>query len=263
MIAVHRAVISNTGSSKGKKGNDGVQTSKLSSSNGGHPTPVNKGTTIKDLAGKNTSGNCETTEKKKKDETVQTIRTAFRPINGSDKKTKTLSNVTVHRAVISKTGSGRYVTENTNKGKDGGVQTSKFSSSKGTSGNCETTEKKVMVKHSKDRNALKKYGKYYDIQNNHFTGDTVLKIISNESLKWESFSSIVYTHNDAIMYFSQMKTTNIYRYRVTHLIKNKLELPEEELGDELVEESRELVSDSLVELASDSLDTLCWSKSDL
>ncbi|PKB99090.1 hypothetical protein RhiirA5_379757 [Rhizophagus irregularis] len=189
-VAVHRAVISNTGSSKGKKGNDGVQTSKLSSSNGGHPTPVNKGTTIKDLAGKNTSGNCETTEKKKKDETVQTIRTAFRPINGSDKKTKTLSNVTVHRAVISKTGSGRYVTENTNKGKDGGVQTSKFSSSKGwtmgpptpvnkgttikdleksagkgkpyclvnlpgTSGNCETTEKKVMVKHSKDRNALK------------------------------------------------------------------------------------------------------------
>ncbi|PKC03961.1 hypothetical protein RhiirA5_362786 [Rhizophagus irregularis] len=46
-------------------------------------------------------------------------------------------------------------------------------------------------------------------------------------------------------------------------IPDKLELPEEELGDELVEESRELVSDSLVELASDSLDTLCWSKSDL
>ncbi|GBC38895.2 uncharacterized protein OCT59_010051 [Rhizophagus irregularis] len=46
-------------------------------------------------------------------------------------------------------------------------------------------------------------------------------------------------------------------------IPDKLELPEEELGDELVEESHELVSDSLVELASDSLDTLCWSKSDL
>ncbi len=42
-------------------------------------------------------------------------------------------------------------------------------------------------------------------------------------------------------------------------------LPEEpeELEDELVEEPRELVSDSLVELASDLLDTLCWSKSDL
>ncbi|GBC23312.2 hypothetical protein RIR_jg19960.t1 [Rhizophagus irregularis DAOM 181602=DAOM 197198] len=51
-------------------------------------------------------------------------------------------------------------------------------------------------------------------------------------------------------------TTNINYYREAHLIKNKLELPEEELGDELVEESRELVSDSLVELASDSLDTL-------
>ena len=47
-------------------------------------------------------------------------------------------------------------------------------------------------------------------------------------------------------------------------IPDKLELPEEEeLGDELVEESRELVSDSLVELSSDSLDTLCWSKLDL
>ena len=48
-------------------------------------------------------------------------------------------------------------------------------------------------------------------------------------------------------------------------IPDKLELPEEELGDELVEESRKckLVSDSLVELASDSLDTLCWSKLDL
>jgi hypothetical protein len=34
-----------------------------------------------------------------------------------------------------------------------------------------------------------------------------------------------------------------------------LELPEEELGDELLEESREL--------ASDSLDTLCWLKSGL
>jgi hypothetical protein len=36
-------------------------------------------------------------------------------------------------------------------------------------------------------------------------------------------------------------------------------LPEEpeELEDKLVEEPRELVSDSLVELASDSLDTLC------
>ena len=36
-------------------------------------------------------------------------------------------------------------------------------------------------------------------------------------------------------------------------------LPEEpeELEDELVEEPRELVSDSLVELASDSLNTLC------
>lgn len=39
-------------------------------------------------------------------------------------------------------------------------------------------------------------------------------------------------------------------------ISDKLELPEEELGDELLEEPRELVSDSLVELASDSLDTL-------
>ena len=46
-------------------------------------------------------------------------------------------------------------------------------------------------------------------------------------------------------------------------IPDKLELPEEELGGELVEESRELVSDSLVELASDSLDTLRWSKLDL
>jgi hypothetical protein len=46
-------------------------------------------------------------------------------------------------------------------------------------------------------------------------------------------------------------------------IPDKLELPEEELRDELVGVSRELVSDSLVELASDSLDTLCWSKSDL
>uniref|UniRef100_U9TVN4 Uncharacterized protein n=1 Tax=Rhizophagus irregularis (strain DAOM 181602 / DAOM 197198 / MUCL 43194) TaxID=747089 RepID=U9TVN4_RHIID len=46
-------------------------------------------------------------------------------------------------------------------------------------------------------------------------------------------------------------------------IPDKLELPEEELGDKLVEESRELVSDSLVELTSDSLNTLCWSKSDL
>ncbi|UZN99525.1 uncharacterized protein OCT59_000792 [Rhizophagus irregularis] len=38
-------------------------------------------------------------------------------------------------------------------------------------------------------------------------------------------------------------------------------LPEEpeELEDELVEEPRESVSDSLVKLASDSLDTLCWS----
>ena len=39
-------------------------------------------------------------------------------------------------------------------------------------------------------------------------------------------------------------------------IPDKLELPEEELGDELLEEPHELVSDSLVELASDSLDTL-------
>ena len=46
-------------------------------------------------------------------------------------------------------------------------------------------------------------------------------------------------------------------------IPDKLELPEEELGDELLEEPRELVSDSLVELASDSLDTLRWSKLDL
>ena len=38
-------------------------------------------------------------------------------------------------------------------------------------------------------------------------------------------------------------------------IPDKLELPEEELGEELLEEPRELVSDSL--------DTLCWSKSDL
>ncbi|UZO05889.1 uncharacterized protein OCT59_026227 [Rhizophagus irregularis] len=44
-------------------------------------------------------------------------------------------------------------------------------------------------------------------------------------------------------------------------IPNKLELPEEELGDELLEEPRELVSDSLVELASDSLDTLLKSSS--
>ncbi|GBB89288.1 hypothetical protein RclHR1_00160004 [Rhizophagus clarus] len=58
-------------------------------------------------------------------------------------------------------------------------------------------------------------------------------------------------------------TTNINYYREAHLIKNKLELPKEELGDELLEEPHELVSDSLVELASDSLDTLCWSKSDL
>ncbi|GES81118.1 hypothetical protein GLOIN_2v1782831 [Rhizophagus clarus] len=41
-------------------------------------------------------------------------------------------------------------------------------------------------------------------------------------------------------------------------IPDKLELPKEELGDELLEEPHELVSDSLVELASDSLDTLCW-----
>ncbi|CAG8680657.1 11801_t:CDS:1, partial [Scutellospora calospora] len=46
-------------------------------------------------------------------------------------------------------------------------------------------------------------------------------------------------------------------------IPNKLELPEEELGDELPEEPCKLVSDSLIELASDSLDTLCWSKLDL
>ena len=40
-------------------------------------------------------------------------------------------------------------------------------------------------------------------------------------------------------------------------IPDKLELPEEEeLGDELVKEFHELVSDSLVELASDLLDTL-------
>ncbi|GBB96075.1 hypothetical protein RclHR1_02680009 [Rhizophagus clarus] len=169
-----------------------VQTSKLLSSNGGPSTPLNKGTTTKNLAGKNPSG-----EKKKtptptptSSEPVKTIRTASRPIDRSDKKTKTLSKVAVHKAVISETGSGRYVTENTNKSKDGGVQTSKFSSSKGwtmgpptpvnkgttikdleksagkgkpyclvnlpgTSGNCETTEKKIMVKHSKDRDALK------------------------------------------------------------------------------------------------------------
>ena len=46
-------------------------------------------------------------------------------------------------------------------------------------------------------------------------------------------------------------------------IPDKLELPEEELEDELLEEHSEIVSDSLVELASDSLDTLCWSKFDL
>ena len=42
-------------------------------------------------------------------------------------------------------------------------------------------------------------------------------------------------------------------------------LPEEseEFEDELVKEPCDLVSDSLVELASDSLNTLCWSKLDL
>ena len=51
--------------------------------------------------------------------------------------------------------------------------------------------------------------------------------------------------------------------KVISKIPDKLELPEEELGDELLEEPCELVSDSLVELASDSLDTLSWSESDL
>jgi hypothetical protein len=41
-------------------------------------------------------------------------------------------------------------------------------------------------------------------------------------------------------------------------IPDKLELlEEEELGDELLEEPHNLVSDSLVKLASDSLDILC------
>ncbi|RIA84008.1 hypothetical protein C1645_832893 [Glomus cerebriforme] len=44
--------------------------------------------------------------------------------------------------------------------------------------------------------------------------------------------------------------------------ESKMKEPEK-LGDELVEEPYKLVSDSLVELASDSLDTLCWSKLDL
>ncbi|GBC17159.2 hypothetical protein RIR_jg33025.t1 [Rhizophagus irregularis DAOM 181602=DAOM 197198] len=60
----------------------------------------------------------------------------------------------------------------------------------------------------------------------------------------------------SLLYFFR-NTTNINYYREAHLIKK------EELGDELLEEPRELVSDSLVELASDSLDTLCWSKLDL
>ena len=46
-------------------------------------------------------------------------------------------------------------------------------------------------------------------------------------------------------------------------ILDKLEPLKKELGKELLEESHELVSDSLVELASDSLNTLCWSKLDL
>ncbi len=45
-------------------------------------------------------------------------------------------------------------------------------------------------------------------------------------------------------------------FEVISKISDKLELPEEEFGDELLEEPYELVSDSLVELASDSLDTL-------
>ena len=53
----------------------------------------------------------------------------------------------------------------------------------------------------------------------------------------------------------------------TLIIKNYFVfiLPEkpEELEDGLVEEPCELVSDLLVELASDSLDTLRWSKLDL
>src|ERR1051325_8938538 len=62
--------------------------------------------------------------------TVEAIQTAFRTINGSDKKTKALSKVAVHRAVISTTESGeKYVTENTSKIKKGGngVQTRKLS----------------------------------------------------------------------------------------------------------------------------------------
>ncbi|CAG8577544.1 94_t:CDS:2 [Funneliformis caledonium] len=47
-----------------------------------------------------------------------------------------------------------------------------------------------------------------------------------------------------------------FQYFVISKIPDKLELPEEELGDELLEEPRELVLDSLIKLASDSLDTL-------
>ena len=120
---------------------------------------------------------------------VKTIQTAYRTIEGSDK----LSKVATHRAIISTTYSGdKYVTENTYKTKKGGdgVQTRKLLSNEkgwtigppksvdygttlkdleksagkgkpysllnlpGTSGNCETAERRMMVRHSNDRNAL-------------------------------------------------------------------------------------------------------------
>jgi hypothetical protein len=50
--------------------------------------------------------------------TVKTIQTAYRAIETSDKSTEILSNIAVHRSVISTTESGeKYVNENTCKDK--------------------------------------------------------------------------------------------------------------------------------------------------